>query len=132
LTGEERLIPKPAGVAADAEWDVESWFPDGAQLLAATYEPGGRQSVWTVSVLRQTKTQQVDLRGVQGAILPRFKTENARLRLLPAWIPIFLFSTFPMPVLKLHHCGAAAGRVRRRVAVTRDFGGLDERTTSRF
>jgi len=28
-TGDERVIPKPAGVRADASWDVGSWFPDG-------------------------------------------------------------------------------------------------------
>jgi eukaryotic-like serine/threonine-protein kinase len=50
-TGEERLIPRPAGVPASAWWLVASWFPDGTQLLADTWEPGGRQGVWTVSVL---------------------------------------------------------------------------------
>jgi serine/threonine protein kinase len=53
-TGEERLIPRPAGVPADAEWHVESWFPDGTQLLADTYEPGGHGSMWTISVLGQS------------------------------------------------------------------------------
>src|SRR5205807_3575064 len=50
-TGEERLIPKPPGVPASAGWDVGSWFPDGTQLLANAWEPGGRGSMWTVSVL---------------------------------------------------------------------------------
>ncbi len=53
-TGEERVIPRPAGVPSDAGWDVVSWFPDGTQLLGTTSEPGGRQSIWTVSVLEQS------------------------------------------------------------------------------
>jgi eukaryotic-like serine/threonine-protein kinase len=53
-TGEERVIPRPAGVPSAAGWDVASWFPDGTQLLATTSEPGGRQKIWTVSVLEQS------------------------------------------------------------------------------
>jgi len=53
-TGEERLIPKPAGLPASAWWGVDSWFPDGTQLLGDTYEPGGHVSMWTVSVLGQS------------------------------------------------------------------------------
>jgi serine/threonine protein kinase/Tol biopolymer transport system component len=53
-TGEERLIPKPAGVPASAYWVVASWFPDGTQLLAGIYEVGGQKSMWTVSMLGQT------------------------------------------------------------------------------
>ncbi len=53
-TGEERLIPKPPGVPAIAEWTVASWFPDSTQLLAGVSEPGGGQSVWTVSILGQS------------------------------------------------------------------------------
>jgi DNA-binding winged helix-turn-helix (wHTH) protein len=33
-TGEERLILKPVGVSASADWQVDFWFPDGTQLLA--------------------------------------------------------------------------------------------------
>ena len=53
-TGEERLIPRPAGAPASAYWDVDSWFPDGTQLLTAIYELGGQKSMWTVSVLGQS------------------------------------------------------------------------------
>jgi len=53
-TGEERLIRRPSGVPAGAYWSIGSWFPDGAQLLATAYEPGGHESMWTVSVLGQT------------------------------------------------------------------------------
>jgi len=53
-TGEERLIPKPPGVSASAEWRVASWFPDSTQLLADIFEPGGGLSVWTVSMLGQS------------------------------------------------------------------------------
>ena len=53
-TSEERLIPRPAGVPASAAWVLDSWFPDGTQLLADVYEPGGQKSIWTVSVLGQS------------------------------------------------------------------------------
>jgi serine/threonine protein kinase/Tol biopolymer transport system component len=54
-SGEERVIPKPAGVPASAYWGIASWFPNGTQLLAFTYEQGGhRASTWTVSVLGQS------------------------------------------------------------------------------
>ena len=53
-TGEEWLIPRPAVVPADAEWLVDSWFPDGTQLLATACEPGGHRSLWKVSVLGQS------------------------------------------------------------------------------
>jgi len=52
-TGEERLIPRPAGVPASAYWDVDSWFPDGTQLLVDAYEVGGQKSIWTFSMLGQ-------------------------------------------------------------------------------
>lgn len=50
-TGEERAIPKPPGTPSYAIWDVDAWFPDGTQLLAHTYEPGGNRSIWTASVM---------------------------------------------------------------------------------
>jgi eukaryotic-like serine/threonine-protein kinase len=56
-TGEERRIPKPAGVPAGAWWRVDSWFADGTHWLADTYEPGGHGTVWTVSVLGQSTSE---------------------------------------------------------------------------
>jgi Tol biopolymer transport system component len=55
-TGDERLIPRPAGVPADAAWVASSWFPNDTQLLATAVEPGGHghQSIWTASVLAQS------------------------------------------------------------------------------
>ena len=51
-TGEERLIPKPAGVSTGVSWNVDSWFPDGTQLLADTVGPGlAQHSMWMVSAL---------------------------------------------------------------------------------
>jgi serine/threonine protein kinase len=52
-TGEERLIPRPAQFPASWVWQVSSWFPDGTQLLANSVEAGGRQSMWTVSLMGQ-------------------------------------------------------------------------------
>ncbi len=56
-TGEERLIPKPAGVPAGADWSVHSWFPDGTQLLAQAWEAGGDMNIWAVSMLGQSARQ---------------------------------------------------------------------------
>jgi serine/threonine protein kinase/Tol biopolymer transport system component len=54
-TGDERVIPKPAGVPAGAEWGAVSWFPDGTQLLAyGSVWGGGHASTWAVSVLGQS------------------------------------------------------------------------------
>ncbi len=53
-TGEERVIPRPAGVPISAWWFVASWFPDSTQLLANIRAEGGHNSVWTVSVLGQS------------------------------------------------------------------------------
>jgi DNA-binding winged helix-turn-helix (wHTH) protein/Tol biopolymer transport system component len=52
-TNEERLIPRPGGVPADAYWHLDSWFPDGARLLADANQRGGHKSMWTLSVLGQ-------------------------------------------------------------------------------
>jgi eukaryotic-like serine/threonine-protein kinase len=52
--GDERLIPRPAGLPADASWFLDSWFPDGTQLLADTRGPGPRHGMWTISVLGQS------------------------------------------------------------------------------
>ena len=54
-TEEERLIPRPAGVSANAYWVVGSWFPDGTQFLAVAFEQGGRMTTWAVSVLGQQR-----------------------------------------------------------------------------
>ena len=52
-SGDERLVPRPAGVPAGAYLFVEGWFPDGTQLLADAFELSGHASIWTVSVLGQ-------------------------------------------------------------------------------
>jgi WD40 repeat protein len=53
-TSEERLIPRPAGVPASAFWNATSWFPDGTQLLAEAFDPGGDKSIWVISMLGQS------------------------------------------------------------------------------
>ena len=53
-SGEERLIPKPGGVPAAAQWSVASWFPDGTQLLANAGEGGEGGSMWTISMAGQS------------------------------------------------------------------------------
>jgi serine/threonine protein kinase/Tol biopolymer transport system component len=52
-SGDERLVPRPAGVPTGAYWFAASWFPDGTQLLAGTFELSGHPSIWTVSLLGQ-------------------------------------------------------------------------------
>lgn len=54
-TGDERPIPRPVGVPANAYWVAESWFPDSTQLLADAWGLGGGYlSMWTVSVLGES------------------------------------------------------------------------------
>ncbi len=55
-TGEERLIPKPAGAPATSFWEVASWFPDGTRVLAnlTSSFAGGPNSVWSASVLGES------------------------------------------------------------------------------
>jgi Tol biopolymer transport system component len=73
-------------VPASAYWIVASWFPDGTQLLADADEPGGRMSIWTVSVLGQSPRQlregalwcAVSPDGTRIAFNPVVSTDNAR------------------------------------------------------
>ena len=55
-TGEEHVVPRPAGAPASASWFVASWLPDSTQLLADVRdeEVGGHASTWAVSVLGQS------------------------------------------------------------------------------
>ena len=53
-TGDERVIPLPAGVPPGASWSLDSWFPDGTQLLADTAGAAAHHSMWTVSILGQS------------------------------------------------------------------------------
>ena len=86
-TDEERAIPRPAGVPAGAYWLVDSWFPDGTQLLAHANESGGHKSIWTLSVLGQSSPRQLR-EGAQGfgvspdgtrvAFIPLGATDYAR------------------------------------------------------
>jgi len=78
-SGEERVIAKPAGIPANAFWGAQSWFPNGTQLLAFTYEPGGRRaSMWTVSVLGQSAHE---LR--EGAVGMAVSPDGTRIAFIP-------------------------------------------------
>lgn len=44
----------PAGVPASALSSVDSWFPDGTQLLIDSRQAGGHGSMWTVSLIGQS------------------------------------------------------------------------------
>jgi serine/threonine protein kinase len=81
-TGDQRVIPRPAGVPTDALWMAAAWFPDSAQLVANSYQPGGNESLWTVSVVGQSARQ---LRqGVHGGGV---SPDGTRITLFPHDVP---------------------------------------------
>jgi Tol biopolymer transport system component len=88
-TSEERLIPRPAGVPDGASWSVASWFPDGTQLLANTYEVGGQKSMWTASVLGQSARK---LR--EGALGFAVSPDGTRIAFSPLGTSGDVFSPF--------------------------------------
>lgn len=53
-TGEERTLPTPSGISASALSHVDSWFPDGTQLLIDSEQPNGHGTMWTVSLMGQS------------------------------------------------------------------------------
>ena len=53
-TSEERMLPAPAGVSSGALFYVDSWFPDGTQLLMNSEQPGQQRNLWTISVMGQS------------------------------------------------------------------------------
>ncbi len=50
-TGEERLIPATAVAPAGASSWVDSWFPNGTELLGHSREAGGRGGIWAISIM---------------------------------------------------------------------------------
>ena len=56
-TGEERLIPASAMAPAGAYLSVDSWFPNGTELLGHTREAGGRSRMWAISILGQAQRE---------------------------------------------------------------------------
>jgi WD40-like Beta Propeller Repeat len=50
-TGEERLIPPSAVAPAGAFSWIDSWFPNGTELLGHSREAGGRESMWFISIM---------------------------------------------------------------------------------
>jgi dipeptidyl aminopeptidase/acylaminoacyl peptidase len=85
-TGEERLIPRLAGIPASAEWWIKSWFPDGTQLLANTFESGLGASTWTASVLGQSLRKLRD-----GAVGAGVSPDGMHVAFVPAATPGFDF-----------------------------------------
>jgi eukaryotic-like serine/threonine-protein kinase len=67
-TGEERLIPTPAALPASASY-VDSWFPNGTELLAHSRQVGGHGRMWAVSVMGKSSRE---LRGdaTEGQVSP--------------------------------------------------------------
>jgi DNA-binding winged helix-turn-helix (wHTH) protein/Tol biopolymer transport system component len=54
-TGEEQLIQTASGVANGNPSYVRCWFRDGTRLLAHSKRADGHQSMWTVSVMGQSR-----------------------------------------------------------------------------
>jgi Tol biopolymer transport system component len=50
-TGEERLISATSVAPAGAFSSVDSWFPNGTELLGHSREAGGGGSIWALSIL---------------------------------------------------------------------------------
>ena len=79
-TGEERLIPRPAGVPAGAYWWVDSWFPDGTQLLAdatnrADRRACGRSRCWG-NLPRELREGAAGIGGFAGRDTHRFQPSS--------------------------------------------------------
>ncbi len=113
-SGEERLVPRPAGVPAGAYLFVASWFPDGTQLLADAMELSRHVSIWTVSVLGQA---------------PRELREHALGGLISPDGTQMLFSPEPGPsfaVRELWVMGSQGDNPQRVLALEEQesFGGL--------
>ncbi|HVT91878.1 MAG TPA: winged helix-turn-helix domain-containing protein [Bryobacteraceae bacterium] len=51
-TGEERPLSPPAGAPSSTAF-VDSWFPDGTELLAHSDDDAGHQTMWSFSVMGQ-------------------------------------------------------------------------------
>jgi Tol biopolymer transport system component len=68
-SGEERVIPKPPGVSPAADWVNQYWFPDSTKLIANAWDPGGRGSIWTVSLLGQP-AREIREDATGGAVSP--------------------------------------------------------------
>jgi DNA-binding winged helix-turn-helix (wHTH) protein/Tol biopolymer transport system component len=56
-TGEERQVGTPAAVPADTSYYVDSWFPNGTELLAHSSTADGRGSMWAASVMGQSSRE---------------------------------------------------------------------------
>jgi Tol biopolymer transport system component len=78
-TDEERLIPRPAGIPASADWWIASWFPDGTQVLVNAFESRVLASTWTASVLGQSPRELRD-----GALGARVAPDGMHITFLPA------------------------------------------------
>src|SRR5262249_55001272 len=50
---EERLIPTPAGALSY----VDSWFPNGTELLAHSTQTDGHGSMWAVSIMGRSSRE---------------------------------------------------------------------------
>lgn len=55
-TGEERPIPTPAGVTDGLSY-VDSWFPNGTELLAHSREATGHGSMWAMSIMGKSSRE---------------------------------------------------------------------------
>jgi len=49
--GDTQTVSRPEWLDANAAWSIATWFPDSTSFLANAAVPGGRTSIWMVSLL---------------------------------------------------------------------------------
>src|SRR6185437_3694512 len=53
-TGDERLSAMPGGMPTGTLSYVDSWFPDGTQLLVHSKRPDDHGNMWTISAMGES------------------------------------------------------------------------------
>jgi DNA-binding winged helix-turn-helix (wHTH) protein len=56
-TSEERLVPAPAVAPAGTSYQVDSWFPNGTELLAHSSDASGHGALWATSIMGQSSRE---------------------------------------------------------------------------
>lgn len=56
-TGEQHAVPTPGLIPAGAVPHVDSWFPNGSELLVHSYDSAGSGTLWAVSVVGQSSRE---------------------------------------------------------------------------
>jgi DNA-binding winged helix-turn-helix (wHTH) protein/Tol biopolymer transport system component len=78
-TGEERAVSRPPGAGTEGDWYAGSWFPGATRFLADLVEPGGRSSIWVVSIFGAVPRRLRD-----GAVSGGISPDGRRIAFSPA------------------------------------------------